>query len=115
MQRRPGHLIWPSLVAKPSSEAVPRTDTGREGAAIALASQTSLLQDLCGPKGGIPLPELLNSASAVTCCGQALLASVRSARWLQHVRDIRSQPNTIAWQSLRNERGRYRLPVSRDC
>ena len=114
MQRRPGHLIWPSLVAKPSSEAVPRTDTGGEGAAIALASQTSLLQDFCGPKGGIPLPELplCNSASAVTCCGQALLASVRSARWLQHVADIRLQPNTIARQSLRNERGRYRLPVS---
>ena len=53
------HFIWPSLAAKPSSEAVPLTEMGGEGAAEALSSPASLLWDLCDPGGGIPL--------AVTC------------------------------------------------
>lgn len=49
------HFIWPSLAAKPSSDAVPLTEIGGEGAAEALISPASLLEDLCGPDGGIPL------------------------------------------------------------
>ena len=54
-QRWRAYFICPSLAEKPSSEAVPLTETGGEGTAGPLDSQVSLLQDLLG---GSPLPAL---------------------------------------------------------
>ena len=55
------HFICPSLAEKPSSEAVPLTDTGGDGAAGPLFSHVSLLQDL---RGGMPLAAELFSPPA---------------------------------------------------